>query len=705
MKTITQKIEDLTQEPGYIYTLALILLRDLFMLPEQIADINPREHLNIQELTFLVGLVVKHPINFTVPTEDESEKKFESTYQLFEELHKKYHEPFIKEIAKNFEHGLQTETPQENYRRIFGAGLIAAEPIFYSASGAYDFQYLEFAIQKYLHDAPWIDEHIGVDVLTMTEIAREFKRLHELKFNHLIEQLPDEFSERCKAGLSVFCFEEKDIERFGTRIRPFIKAFSLTPGTVNLNLQLPGQYNELQAKPIICLPDGRYFLPIGFNVSEAIYESPFYWMNIDRSYISTALLNRGRFAESATAGLLKNVFGVDNVYCDVEIREKKGHTVTDIDVLAIVGNKAIIAQVKSKRLTELAKLGDEGRLVSDFESAVQEAYEQALLSRTAIIDRTNKLFVNGIELNLNEAIDDAYILCVTVDFYPAITHQVDVYLKKKSDDPFPVALSIFDLDVIAFYLRDPFEFAYYLRQRISLSNYFKADSEMTLLGHHLKHKLFKSRKASRELLDSSYAQLIDANFQVVRGSVPHTHAAERLHSSWNNNDFKKLVNQVKAVSDPRVTDLLFFLYDLAGKGADDLVELIKRTKSKAAADHDQHDARLLFEDGDLDKRSGITILCEPDLSVNLKNRLLSLSEIAKYKSRAEVWLALGCYASSGNLVDELVFSRHEWKQDAELEKLSSHLQGKLIMTNGQKIGRNSPCPCQSGKKFKRCCGR
>ncbi|MBO6069947.1 MAG: SEC-C domain-containing protein, partial [Succinivibrionaceae bacterium] len=25
--------------------------------------------------------------------------------------------------------------------------------------------------------------------------------------------------------------------------------------------------------------------------------------------------------------------------------------------------------------------------------------------------------------------------------------------------------------------------------------------------------------------------------------------------------------------------------------------------------------------------------------------------------------------------------------------------------NGQKVGRNDPCPCGSGKKFKNCCGK
>jgi hypothetical protein len=43
--------------------------------------------------------------------------------------------------------------------------------------------------------------------------------------------------------------------------------------------------------------------------------------------------------------------------------------------------------------------------------------------------------------------------------------------------------------------------------------------------------------------------------------------------------------------------------------------------------------------------------------------------------------------------------------DAELEQLASHFQGRLMTPSGRKIGRNEPCPCDSGKKFKHCHGR
>jgi preprotein translocase subunit SecA len=30
---------------------------------------------------------------------------------------------------------------------------------------------------------------------------------------------------------------------------------------------------------------------------------------------------------------------------------------------------------------------------------------------------------------------------------------------------------------------------------------------------------------------------------------------------------------------------------------------------------------------------------------------------------------------------------------------------KPVQRKSQKVGRNDPCPCGSGKKYKKCCGR
>ena len=142
MKAVIDKIDAVTRQPGFVYTVALILLRDLFSFPDGAADINWHEHLNFQEITFLVGLLVKSEIGLSIPTEEDSAQWFEEIYRLFYELHKKHHEHFIKEL-ENVKNGMRVEDPEAVYRRTFGSGMMTTEPIFYGGSGAYDFQYLD----------------------------------------------------------------------------------------------------------------------------------------------------------------------------------------------------------------------------------------------------------------------------------------------------------------------------------------------------------------------------------------------------------------------------------------------------------------------------------------------------------------------------------------------------------------------------------
>jgi preprotein translocase subunit SecA len=44
--------------------------------------------------------------------------------------------------------------------------------------------------------------------------------------------------------------------------------------------------------------------------------------------------------------------------------------------------------------------------------------------------------------------------------------------------------------------------------------------------------------------------------------------------------------------------------------------------------------------------------------------------------------------------------------DARMEAIERHAAHPVQMTPGGKpVGRNDPCPCGSGKKYKKCCGR
>lgn len=57
---------------------------------------------------------------------------------------------------------------------------------------------------------------------------------------------------------------------------------------------------------------------------------------------------------------------------------------------------------------------------------------------------------------------------------------------------------------------------------------------------------------------------------------------------------------------------------------------------------------------------------------------------------------------------EHLYSLPQWKDifsDEELEVLyKEQKRSKTVVNTEAKVGRNDPCPCGSGKKYKKCCG-
>lgn len=48
---------------------------------------------------------------------------------------------------------------------------------------------------------------------------------------------------------------------------------------------------------------------------------------------------------------------------------------------------------------------------------------------------------------------------------------------------------------------------------------------------------------------------------------------------------------------------------------------------------------------------------------------------------------------------------NERMRDSLLEQIDEIIAGRSLPAKSKKIGRNEPCPCGSGKKYKKCCGR
>ena len=651
------------------------------------------------------GFGVKQPLNLDHhDSVDDFNRQNNMAHDLLEELHSSYYPPEFHRESQTDE---SVRSIEEWLRNSHGM----VEPISYGEEGAYDFQYLDFALKRYEEDRQWIRDYSGTTLESVVEIAKKLRQLtNERASNFAIR---DPLEETYHEFLSIFLFQIDDLQDFAhEEVIAFLRAFSLWPGMEDESLGTLGGRNLVHERPIIRLEDRTFLFPVQFYLYKSIYESPIYWMRTDKSYKDIADHNRGVATEKICSELLQKVFEAKNVYRNVKIKYRR-EDFTEIDVLAIKGNKALIVQAKSKKLTVKSRTGDGPSLVKDFLAAVQSAYDQALRSRTAVTNGTFELMdKEGNAIRLEQTIDEAYIVCVTGDHYPVLPLQAAVYLQKKDGDPYPVTMSMFDFDVLSFYLNDPFELLYYLRQRTRYANNFSSVSEKALLGFHLMCNLVPRNESERIVIEQDVAQFIDASFPVARGHWPKTKASTKLICQWENEAFVDLVNTVKGMGQAGLTDAIFFLYDLAGNRGDALIDGMEKVKRATLRDEEIHDFSIPMPgDG-----RGISFVSfpEPLNHVEAQGFLAHLERFAlarKYKSYADEWLTFGYMAGSSNIVDGALYSRDKWTSDDQLDEMVKELfgTGRVVNVSGRRLRRkptrNQPCPCGSQLKYKRCHGR
>jgi len=157
-----------------------------------------------------------------------------------------------------------------------------------------------------------------------------------------------------------------------------VEAFAAPESERNTTFASLHDFNSAYAYPLIRRGPDEFLLLQPYGIAEALYETPFYWMGADSGYVQTALRHRGEFTETFAAERLKRVFGAQQVFENVEMFRLKGQPVGEIDVLVLFGDRAIVLQAKSKKLTLPARKGNDLQLQADFKAAVQDGVDQAM---------------------------------------------------------------------------------------------------------------------------------------------------------------------------------------------------------------------------------------------------------------------------------------------------------------------------------------
>ncbi len=699
--------------PGYVHALAYLCYRDNMMAytdemteADMVKQFNPSQLIRT-EINTLIGLMVKAEVDWRLPTPQVMQEYLDATKRLLEELH--------DSMSGDMDGGLPPEAVSSGTFDPFGQGKAFREPIFYCGESAYSFQYLDLAARRYAPDAPWLLKQRGFTIADCSTVAQAIDNVVE---GHLVDVRkrmrklhPDEWT-----MLPIYTVTVDEVaaqSRLAVELTErVLSAFTLPAGKRNNGFLAPHEFNAISATPLLRMPSGEFVSLQSYALAEALYDTPFYWMFEDKAYRPILAKNRGDFTESFASERLGLVFGDERVYSNVDIWETKAKKAGEIDVLVVWGNRAIVVQAKSKRLTLEARKGNDQVLRDDFKKSVQDAYDQAIECSQCLGEKRFTLTdISGREVVLPYELKEIYVFCVVSDHYPALSFQARQFLSTATVPRIqpPLVMDVFTLDAMTEMLQSPLGFLSYVNRRANYADKILASQELTILAYHLKHNIWVDSSVNLVLADDISAGL-DIAMTVRRtgiaGAATPSGILTRLDKSTL---LGRIIKDIEARPEPAIIELGFFLLALSEDSVKEVSHAIERLAALARADGKHHDLTLGYGACD----AGLTVHCNNYPASVATLHLQSHCKRRKYKEKASRWFGL-CVAPGRPSIRFGVSLSYPWVQSDEMdeatrdmqtpmpseEALKALLQGKSLR---KKTGPNAPCPCGSGRKYKKCC--
>lgn len=699
------ELGELARSPGYVHAIAQICCRDNLITyvddlkASDLQKLYSPDRLIRTEITTLLGLLARGPISTALPATEVVQEYVRRTDALMEELHAAIGSPMfdlVKAAAK----------PRSGEGDVW-RGEAMREPIFYGTESAFQFQYRDLAVEKYGRDDPWLEQNKGFSigearaiaeamctllVEKATQIYTEMKRSGESPSTWIpaFEQHPDEIALRVDVPVE--------------RIRAFMAAFTMRGD--NAQFQSVSDFNSLAESPLLANGGECVLLFQSYSIYEALYDSPFYWMMGDDAYRPTAATHRGDFTETFAARRLEHVFGADHVHKNVNLIRGK-EIVCEIDVLVVFGDRLVVVQAKSKKLTLEARRGNDGQLRKDFAGAIQGSYDQAYLCADKIISGECRLVgVGGKEVALPFPPKDIFIFNVISDHYPALAFQTRQYLKYQETAQIrsPFVMDVFLLDALTEMLDNPLRLLSYAKHRAENTHRLALSHEFTALSFHLKRNLWIESQYDMVLLDDDIAIDLDLAMMVRRDNVAGPPTPEGILTRFAGTLFERLLEQIEKDPNPLSLELGLTLLKLGEDSCRTIDQGLKIITRQAKADGKAHDFTVGGPEG------GITFHCNVEPSDAAMAKLGAYCKLRKYAERAQQWIGVSLNFEAGLQFGVLL--NDEWKQSDEMDAATAEMRKPMKPANFmrtirsrrvQKVGRNDPCPCGSGKKFKKCC--
>ena len=229
--------------------------------------------------------------------------------------------------------------------------------------------------------------------------------------------------------------------------------------------------------------------------------------------------------------------------------------------------------------------------------------------------------------------------------------------------------------------------------------------ELTLLSMHIKHNLWIGSEYDFVMLDDDIGVHLDAAMMVRREGLPGARTPDGILTRLSSTHVGRIISEIESRPDPSTIELGLQLLALGENSTDTINEGIGLISTQAASDGKNHDFTGWFGDSS----SGLTIHCNDRSRDTAVESLFYHCSLRKYSHKASRWFGLVISPGRADVRFGLTLEG-EWKQnrlmDEAVQRMPVGIPPKKVKAalKTEKIGRNDPCPCGGGRKYKKCCG-
>ena len=125
----------------------------------------------------------------------------------------------------------------------------------------------------------------------------------------------------------------------------------------------------------------------------------------------------------------------------------------------------------------------------------------------------------------------------------------------------------------------------------------------------------------------------------------------------------------------------------------------------------KHTQNLTFTIKDLAEKQNTTVEFIMGFVDGINDSLKNQLDLEALSAEEEIVLEVDLEKLYFNMLDakaEYLYNLPQWEGIFSPEKrkeIQKQYRDSVTVRNENKIGRNDPCPCGSGKKYKKCCGK